>query len=139
MEKATIQMLIESALLARKNSYCPFSGFAVGAALLAADGTVFRGCNVEISGLGATCCAERTAIFKAVSEGYTKFTAIAVVGAPKDQEPQERCAPCGICRQALAEFGSLADFQVILGIDRERYEVYTLDQILPFAFKRDDC
>lgn len=139
MEKATIQMLIDNALLARKNSYCPFSGFAVGAALLARDGRVFRGCNVEISGLGATCCAERTAIFKAVSEGYTDFTAVAIVGGPKEQEPQERCAPCGICRQALAEFGSLLDFQVILGIDRERYEVYSLDQILPFAFKREDC
>lgn len=139
MEKATIQMLIDYALMARKSSYCPFSGFAVGAALLAEDGKVFRGCNVEISGLGATCCAERTAIFKAVSEGYTHFTAIAVVGAPKEKAPEERCAPCGICRQALAEFGSLADFQVILGIDRERYEVYTLDQILPLAFKRKDC
>lgn len=139
MEKSMIELLIENALLARENSYCPFSGFAVGAALLAEDGTIFRGCNVEISGLGATCCAERTAIFKGVSEGYTKFTAIAVVGALKSETPQERCAPCGICRQALAEFGSLTEFQVILGIDKERYEVYTLDQVLPFAFKRDDC
>ncbi|MEG2073340.1 MAG: cytidine deaminase [Angelakisella sp.] len=134
-----IQKLIGEALEARKKSYCPFSGFSVGAALLAPDGKIFRGCNVEISGLRAGSCAESTAVFKAVSEGYTEFAAIAVVGAPRDQAPAERCAPCGICRQVLTEFGDLQNFNVILGIDKDNYEVYRLEELLPLAFKRNDC
>ncbi|MEG0753055.1 MAG: cytidine deaminase [Angelakisella sp.] len=139
MEKTMIQTLIEEAMEARKKSYCPFSGFAVGAALLAPDGTIFRGCNVEVSGLGATCCAERTAIFKAVSEGYREFSAVAIVGGKKDGEILFPCAPCGICRQVLVEFGDLKAFQVILAENTQRYEVYSLEELLPLAFRRDDC
>lgn len=89
--------LVREALEARKQSYCPYSGFAVGAALLCGDGTVFRGCNIENAAYPATNCAERTAMFKAVSEGNTDFRAIAIVGGPKGKEPKDFCAPCGIC------------------------------------------
>ena len=87
--------LVREALEARKQSYCPYSGFAVGAALLCGDGTVFRGCNIENAAYPATNCAERTAMFKAVSEGNTDFRAIAIVGGPKGKEPKDFCAPCG--------------------------------------------
>ena len=91
--------LVREALEARKQSYCPYSGFAVGAALLCGDGTVFRGCNIENAAYPATNCAERTAMFKAVSEGNTDFREIAIVGGPKGKEPKDFCAPCGVCRQ----------------------------------------
>lgn len=90
--------LVREALEARKQSYCPYSGFAVGAALLCGDGTVFRGCNIENAAYPATNCAERTAMFKAVSEGNTDFRAFAIVGGPKGKEPKDFCAPCGVCR-----------------------------------------
>lgn len=139
MEKEMAQRLVNEAFLAREKSYCPFSGFAVGAALLSEDGTVFHGCNVEISGYGATCCAERTAMFKAVSEGHRRFTAIAVVGGKKEETVAALCPPCGICRQALSEFCSLKDFEVVLASRREHWEVYTLGQLLPLAFGPGDC
>ena len=139
LQENMIKELIIKSLEAREQSYCPFSEFAVGAALMAEDGTIWKGCNVEISGLGATCCAERTAIFKAVSEGYRKFVAVAVVGGKKEEALEVICAPCGICRQALVEFGDLDTFQVILAVNTEKYEVYTLGELLPLAFRRGDC
>ena len=106
--------LVREALEARKQSYCPYSGFAVGAALLCGDGTVFRGCNIENAAYPATNCAERTAMFKAVSEGNTDFRAIAIVGGPKGKEPKDFCAPCGVCRQVMAEFCDPETFRIVL-------------------------
>jgi len=123
--------LVEIAIEAREKAYVPYSGFYVGAALLTQDGRVFTGCNIENAGFSATNCAERTAIFKAVSEGQTKFTAIAVAGGPKGPVTQF-CTPCGICRQVMAEFCS-RDFEIVLGISPDNYRIYTLDKLLPLG------
>ena len=98
LTKAQCAALVEEALDARVYAYCPYSGFAVGAALLDKNGTVWTGVNVENAAYGPTNCAERTAFFKAVSEGVTEFLAIAVVGGPLGEEPLDFCAPCGVCR-----------------------------------------
>lgn len=127
--------LIKTAIEARKRAYAPYSGFFVGAALLAADGRVFTGCNIENAAFTPTNCAERTAFFKAVSEGVRAFEAIAVVGG-KGEEPSEFCAPCGVCRQVMAEFCS-PDFRVILGNEKNQ-TVYTLSEILPASFSKSD-
>lgn len=127
--------LMESAARAREFSYSPYSHYCVGAALLTADGRIFTGCNVENAGFSATNCAERTAIFKAVSEGIRDFSAIAVVGG-RQGEVSPFCAPCGVCRQVLAEFCS-PDMPVILGTP-EDFKVYTLGEILPFSFTPAD-
>ena len=126
--------LVMEALKARKQAYCPYSGFAVGAALLCADGRVFTGCNIENAAYPATNCAERTAIFKAVSEGKTEFRAIAIVGGPKGKEPENFCAPCGVCRQVMMEFCDPEEFQIILATDVEHYDIYTLKELLPLGF-----
>ncbi|MBO5204208.1 MAG: cytidine deaminase [Clostridia bacterium] len=97
------KQLIEIAERARKNAYAPYSGFTVGAALLASDGRVFEGCNIENASYTPTCCAERVAIFKAVSEGCRDFRAIAVAGG-EGETLRDRCYPCGVCRQVMAEF-----------------------------------
>ena len=127
--------LIKTAIEARKCAYAPYSGFFVGAALLAADGRVFTGCNIENAAFTPTNCAERTAFFKAVSEGVRAFEAIAVVGG-KGEEPSEFCAPCGVCRQVMAEFCS-PDFRVILGNENNQ-TVYTLSELLPASFSKSD-
>ena len=132
---AFYRSLMEAATRAREFSYSPYSHYCVGAALLTADGRIFTGCNVENAGLSATNCAERTAIFKAVSEGVRDFAAIAVVGGRQD-EVAPFCAPCGVCRQVLAEFCSL-DMPVILGTP-EDLKVYTLGELLPFSFTPAD-
>ena len=123
--------LMETAARAREFAYSPYSGYCVGAALLTADGQIFTGCNVENAGLTATNCAERTAVFKAVSEGVRDFTAIAVVGGRRG-EVSPFCAPCGVCRQVLVEFCP-PDLPVILGTP-EDFKVYTLGELLPFSF-----
>lgn len=127
--------LMELAVEARKNSYAPYSDFHVGAALLGRSGRVYTGCNVENAGYTPTNCAERTALFKAVSEGEREFTAIAVVGG-KGAELAEFCAPCGVCRQALAEFCD-GDFRILLGTP-ENYSVHTLSELLPYSFGKAD-
>lgn len=127
--------LIQTAIEARKRAYAPYSGFFVGAALLAADGRVFTGCNIENAAFTPTNCAERTAFFKAVSEGVRAFEAIAVVGG-KGEEPSEFCAPCGVCRQVMAEFCS-PDFRIILGNENNQ-TVYTLSELLPASFSKSD-
>lgn len=127
------KLLLEKALEARKNAYCPYSGFAVGAALLGADGVIYTGCNVESASYGATNCAERTAVFKAVSEGVRSFSAIAIVGGEAGKEPQELCPPCGICRQVLAEFVT-EDFKILLGKNMQEYRVFTIAELLPLQF-----
>lgn len=134
MAAITIQKLIGAAMEAREKSYCPFSNFSVGAALLTSDGVIYKGCNVEISG-GSSNCGERTAVFKAVSEGHTQFDSIAIVGGKKGEQPDVLCTPCGVCRQVLAEFGDLDRFQVILATDKEHYEIYSLGELLPMAFR----
>lgn len=138
MKKEAIEMLIEAALDARNNSYCPYSGYAVGAALLTAEdkdfnSRVYKGCNVENASYGATNCAERTAIFKAVSEGKTKFEAIAITGGPKGENPKDYAFPCGVCRQVMAEFCG-KDFTVIVAISTEEYKVFKFNELLPEAF-----
>ena len=131
----TDQELIQKALEARKRAYTPYSHHKVGAALLAKDGTVFLGCNIENAAYGPTNCAERTAFFKAVSEGVLDFTEIAIVGGMEDAKELPICAPCGVCRQVMREFCDPKTFRVILGTnDPDRMEVYTLEELLPLGF-----
>ena len=131
--------LVKKALEAQKFSYSPYSHFQVGAALLTKSGKIYTGCNIENAAYSPTNCAERTAFFKAVSEGETKFEAIAIVGSPKDVKEDEReyCAPCGVCRQVMAEFCNIKDFKVILGKSEDDYKIYTLEEVLPLAFTKD--
>ena len=124
--------LMKLAEEARQLSYTPYSHFAVGAALLTSDGKVFKGCNIENASYTPTNCAERTAVFKAVSEGERSFAAIAVIGAPEG-ESGKFCAPCGVCRQVLREFCEPETFRVILG-STEKTTAYTLQELLPTSF-----
>ncbi len=127
--------LIKAALEARRLSYSPYSGFAVGAALLCKDGSVFTGCNIENSAFSPTNCAERTAFFKAVSEGKRDFAKIAVVGGNADKEPDNYCPPCGVCRQVMKEFCS-SDFEIIMAKSAEDYTVMALADLLPASFDK---
>lgn len=129
----TDTQLLEMAKAAMKQAYAPYSGFSVGAALLCEDGTVFTGCNIENASFGATNCAERTALFKAVSEGRRRFTALAVVGG-KGGVCSNYTIPCGICRQALSEFCG-DSLRIILGRDDGQIRVTTLGRLLPEAFR----
>lgn len=124
--------LIDLARKAGKNAYAPYSHFKVGAALLAESGRVYTGCNVENASYGAANCAERTAFFKAVSEGERSFKAIAIVGASEEKNTAEPCAPCGICRQVMREFCD-ADFRIILENKKDTVS-YTLSELLPVSF-----
>ena len=134
MEKKTVteKDLIEIALKARKNAYVPYSHFAVGAALLARNGRVYTGCNIENATFTPTVCAERTAFFGAVCEGVRGFDAIAVVGEKEEEEPRTECPPCGVCRQVMREFCD-DDFKIILGT-KDSFKVYKLSEILPLGF-----
>lgn len=136
MDNEVKKMLVNSAISARERSFCPISGFAVGAALLASDGTVYQGCNIECAGLSASNCAERTAIFKAVSEGIHSFEAIAIIGGLKDRPILDYCPPCGICRQAMAQFCKLDSFRVIVALSQDDWKEFTLGELLPMAFQR---
>ena len=127
----TEEKLVALAKEAMKNAYTPYSKFQVGAALLAKDGRVFTGCNVENASYGATNCAERTAIFKAVSEGYREFDAIAIVASSGDF-----ASPCGICRQVLAEF--MPDGKVILDSKEKGMVTYSVRELLPSGFSAED-
>ena len=129
------QSLMEAAAAAREFSYSPYSGYRVGAALLGKSGKVYGGCNVENAGYTPTNCAERTAIFKAVSEGEREFSAIAVIGG-SGETVDPACAPCGVCRQVLAEFCS-PDLPVILG-SPAHWRVVTLGELLPLAFTKEN-
>lgn len=130
--------LIKLALEAREKSYSPYSGFAVGAALLCKNGRAFTGCNIENSGYSATNCAERTAIFKAVSEGETEFLRIAVVGGnAEEKEPSDYCPPCGICRQVMREFCENG-FEIIIAKNENEYKTLTLEELLPLSFDKRD-
>lgn len=129
--------IIKLAFAARENAYAPYSHHAVGAALLCADGTVVTGCNIENAAYGPTNCAERTAFFKAVSEGKRGFEKIAIVGGPVDAADLGLCAPCGVCRQVMMEFCDPKTFSILLGrrIGGEiSYEEHTLQELLPLGF-----
>ena len=127
--------LMQLAIDARKQAYAPYSGFFVGAALLTRGGKVYTGCNIENAAYTPTNCAERTAFFKAVSEGERAFETIAVVGG-KGDNIAEMCAPCGVCRQVMAEFCD-KDFRVVLG-NAEKIAVYKLQDLLPLSFSSED-
>lgn len=133
MDKKTIEKLIDTALAQLDFSYAPYSGFNVGAALLAKNQAVYTGCNIENAAYTPTNCAERTAFFKAVSEGVRNFEAICIVGG-KNQKATGYTAPCGVCRQVMMEFCNPKNFKIILAIDRENYRVYTLEDMLPQGF-----
>ena len=131
----TREELVKKAYEAQKFSYSPYSDFQVGAALLTKSGKVYTGCNIENAAYSPTNCAERTAIFKAVSEGETQFESIAVVGNKKGAERQEWefCMPCGVCRQVMLEFVNPEEFEVIAG-KGEEIRCFTLSQLLPESF-----
>lgn len=130
MKEKDIQKLINRAIVARDKTYSPYSYFGVGAALLCEDGTIYEGCNIENASYGLTNCAERTAIFKAVSEGQTKFKALAVVA-----DTEGPCAPCGACRQVISEFEIP---RIIMANLRGDYTVVELEGLLPFRFGADN-
>ena len=132
-DKKMIETLIAQAISMTKRSYAPYSKFQVGAALLAKDGGIFNGCNIENAAYTPTNCAERTAFFKAVSEGVTEFSAIAVVGGAKGVLTGYT-APCGVCLQVMMEFCDPESFRIILATDLEHYEVKTLKELLPKGF-----
>jgi len=153
LRERVIRTLLEEAANARNGAYAPYSEYYVGAALLTTDGHIFTGANIENASYGATICAERVALAKAVSEGNRSFLAIAVVGGRIElPTPQQEaivkaneeeslkidkisfCPPCGICRQALAEFCDPQNFFVIVGDRDDEYEIFTLEQLLPRSF-----
>lgn len=129
----TDKELILLAKKAAEKAYAPYSGFTVGAALLTKEGKVYSGCNIENAAYSPTNCAERTAFFKAVSEGEREFSAIGIVGGKK-LDFSEFCPPCGVCRQVMSEFCD-GDFRIILGKNDEDYKVFTLSELLPERFE----
>ncbi|MDD3220170.1 MAG: cytidine deaminase [Lachnospiraceae bacterium] len=134
------QILIKQAYEAQKNAYTPYSHWQVGAALLGKNGTIYHGCNIENAAYTPTNCAERTAFFKAVSEGIREFDGIAIVGNYEGQKQGEGdyCAPCGVCRQVMQEFCNPKEFQVILAKSMEDYKVFTLEELFPMGFGPDN-
>lgn len=124
--------LIQKAKEAAEKAYVPYSGFKVGAALLTKEGRLYLGCNIENASYSPTNCAERTAFFKAVSEGEREFDKIAIVGG-KDGSFSDYCTPCGVCRQVMSEFCK-EDFTIILGKEGNEYKALTLDELLPYSF-----
>ncbi len=135
-EKELETELINKAFEAQKFSYSPYSNFCVGAALLAKNGNIYTGCNIENASFSPTNCAERTAFFKAVSEGVKDFTAIAIVGNQRgrQREKNDYCVPCGVCRQVMAEFCDVNEFKIILANSTDDYKVFSLGEILPLTF-----
>ena len=133
MQKRQVEEMIDIAIRQLEFSYTPYSGFKVGAALLAKDGTIYGGCNIENAAYGPTNCAERTAFFKAVSEGERSFRAICIVGG-MDGVPTDYTAPCGVCRQVMMEFCSPEESEIILARGVGDYQVYKLKDLLPCGF-----
>ena len=125
--------LIKSATEMTKRSYVPYSHFHVGAALLDKNGKVWTGCNIENAAYGPSTCAERTAVFKAVSEGYKDFKAIAITGG-LEGNVTDYCFPCGVCRQVMSEFCK-SDFKIIVAKSLTDYKIYSFAEILPFKFE----
>jgi cytidine deaminase len=133
-----VKLLIQKAFEARKNAYAPYSGYMVGAALLGKNGIIYTGCNIESATYSPTNCGERTAFFKAISEGVKDFTAIAIVGGMEDTKDGDFdfAPPCGVCRQVMAEFCSYEDFDVILAKSVDEYKIYKLGELLPLGFDK---
>lgn len=134
INKDMIEKLIEAAINTRQNSYSPYSNYQVGAALLTEDGNIYTGCNIENAAYSPTNCAERTAFFKAVSEGKQQFSAISIVGGSKGKEIVEYAYPCGVCRQVMMEFCNPKTFQIIVAKSVNEYKVRTLEELLPDGF-----
>ena len=130
----TKEQLTSLAKQAMEHSYSPYSGYRVGAALLCKDGSIYTGCNIENAGYSATNCAERTAFFKAVSEGKKEFSAIAICGG-KDGMIEGLFPPCGVCRQVMREFCE-DDFEIYL-LTKDGIETYNLEELLPVSFQPD--
>lgn len=132
--------LVKKAIEAQKYSYSPYSNFQVGAGLLCKNGEIFLGCNIENASYSPTNCAERTAIFNAVSQGVTEFEAIAIVGNLKDAKLEDitYCPPCGVCLQVMTEFCEPDKFKIILVKSENDYKEYLLKDMLPFAFSNDN-
>ena len=147
LDKEMEKKLIEKAFEMREKAYCPYSKYHVGAALLAKSGKIYGGHNIENSSYGATLCAERTAVFKAVSEGERELIAIAICGALEGTQPKgdetDNAFPCGICRQVLREFSNPKDFIVYVCPTKDKHNKYTLEELLPHSFGPefllDDC
>ncbi len=124
--------LFDLATEARKSAYAPYSSYQVGAALVTEDGSVYTGCNIENASYGATNCAERTAIFKAVSEGHRKIKMIAIAGGSGDKT--NFAFPCGICRQVMREFSEPGELKIVVGDGRGELRIHTLEELLPESF-----
>ena len=128
--------LFLEAVAARENAYTPYSHFQVGAALLAESGKIYLGCNIENAAYTPTNCAERTAFFKAISEGERKFVAIAIAAGPKGG-PLALTSPCGVCRQVMMEFCNPKQFTIIVARSENDYRVFTLEELMPAGFGAD--
>lgn len=133
MEKELIKLALE----ARKNAYAPYSNYLVGASVLTESGRMYTGCNIENASYGATNCAERTAIFKAVSEGERSIKAICIAGGKRGEAPSSYAYPCGMCRQVISEFGN-DETKIIVANSETDFKVYSLKEILPFAFTKEN-
>lgn len=133
MERAKQEMLVQAAADMLKFSYAPYSGFYVGAALLSVDGRIFTGCNIENAAYTPSNCAERTAFFRAVSEGVKEFSAIAIVGGPGGNWDRF-CSPCGVCRQVMREFCNPESFEIVLAARNGKRKVWLLEELLPESF-----
>ncbi|MGN0254192.1 MAG: cytidine deaminase [Lachnospiraceae bacterium] len=137
--KVSYEQLIENAIEARKMAYTPYSNYKVGAALLSSENKIIKGCNIENAAYGPTNCAERTAFFKAVSEGVKKFSAIAIVGGLENETDlfSGYAFPCGVCRQVMREFCD-SEFEIVVARSIDDYKVYTLGELLPESFGPDN-
>ena len=133
----TPEELVQLAKEARKQSYCPYSGFAVGAALLCRDGKVYQGCNIENASFSPTICGERTAFFKAVFDGEREFEALAVAGGKAGEEISALFPPCGVCRQVMREFCEL-DSKIYMAKENGEFDSVTLGELLPYSFSNAD-
>lgn len=137
--KVSYEQLIENAIEARKMAYTPYSKYKVGAALLSSENKIIKGCNIENAAYGPTNCAERTAFFKAVSEGVKEFSAIAIVGGLENETDlfSGYALPCGVCRQVMREFCD-SEFEIVVARSTDDYKVYTLGELLPESFGPDN-
>ena len=134
----TNEALILEAKKAREKSYAPYSRFKVGAALLTKNGKLYHGCNIENASYSPTNCAERTAFFKAISEGEREFEKIAIVGGMEGTNADELCAPCGVCRQVMMEFCKPEEFKVILADGKDKCIELTLKELVPYGFSPEN-
>lgn len=138
LEEKTIHTLVKEAMNARNFSYSPYSNFSTGAALLTKDDKIYTGCNIENAAFSPTNCAERTAFFKAISEGNREFKAICVVGGITNKNITDYCPPCGVCRQVMLEFCDENSFYIILAKSENEIKIYTLSQMIPINFTNNN-